>query len=297
MVVVINRAQLDQDGLYPVLSLALVALTYSATALIGASGFLAVYVAGIVMGNSVYLHKRSLTRFHDGLAWLTQIAMFLTLGLLVFPSRIVPVIGTGLLVALFLMVVARPLSVFASLALSRFSLREQALVGWVGLRGAVPIILATFALVADVPHAERIFNVVFFIVLASTAVQGTTIPFVARRLRIGGPAYAPEPIAAGEPVQRGLVEYEVPDSSPIVGRQIARAGLPATAEVILVRRYGAYIVPTGRTRLRREDHITVLADDAALAAVDAGGELDRMSEPLSFCVPYTVVAGDSEGAA
>src|SRR5690606_17574032 len=145
---------------------------YSATALLGGNGFLAVYLAGVVMGNHNLIHKRSLMRFHDGLAWLMQIAMFLTLGLLVFPSQILAVAGMGLLVSAFLIFVARPVTVFLALSLFRFPPRETALVGWVGLRGAVPVILATFPLLAGVENANLIFNLVFFIVLTSVLVQG-----------------------------------------------------------------------------------------------------------------------------
>jgi cell volume regulation protein A len=282
MVWVINRVGLEHDGLYPVLSLTLVLLTFGATTYAGGSGFLAVYIAGLVLGNRVYIHKRSLTRFHDGLAWLMQIVMFLTLGLLVFPSQILPVLGVGVVVTAFLTLVARPLSVYLSLFRSRFSLAEQTLIGWAGLRGAVPIILATFPLVAGVPGGEELFNIVFFVVLASTLVQGTTIPAVARWLRLDGPAFEQEPIWAGEPVQRGLFEYRVPADSPMIGRQIAQAGLPAAAEVVLLRRYDAYVVVKGSTRLRRDDVLLLLADEAALRTIDAGGELAR--EPsLSVC--------------
>ena len=280
---VINRIGLDHDGLYPVLSLTLVLLTFGLTSYVGGSGFLAVYIAGVVMGDRAYIHKRSLTRFHDGLAWLAQIAMFLTLGLLVFPSRIVPVIGVAVLIAAFLTLVARPLSVYLSLLGSRFSLREQTLIGWVGLRGAVPIILATFPLVAGVPGGEELFNIVFFIVLVSTLVQGTTIPAVARWLRVEGPAYAEEPVWAGEPVRRDLVEYRVPDDSPVVGRQMAQAGLPAGADVVLLRRYDTFVVVRGSTRLRRDDVLLLLADEHSQRLLDERGELVRESSPLSVC--------------
>jgi len=283
MAFVINRIGLDHDGLYPVLSLTLVLLTYGLTAYAGGSGFLAVYIAGVVMGNRAYIHKRSLTRFHDGLAWLMQIAMFLTLGLLVFPSQILPVMGIGVLIAAFLMFVARPVSVYFSLLKSRFNLREQTLIGWVGLRGAVPIILATFPLVAGISGGEKVFNIVFFIVLASALVQGTTIPGAARWLRVEGTAFEPEPISSGEPVQRVLVEYRVPEDAPIVGRQIAQAGFPAAAEVVLIMRYDSYIVAKGSTRLRRGDLLLVLGDEDSLAAVDAQGELVREPSPPSLC--------------
>jgi cell volume regulation protein A len=183
-VFLINRLRLDYEGLYSVFTLTCVPLIYSAASLVKANGFLAVYIAGIVMGNSAFVQKKSLLRFHDGLAWLMQIAMFLALGLQVFPSHLVPVVATGILVAAFLMVLARPASVMIGLSFSRLTLREKGLVSWVGLRGAVPIVLATFPLVAGIEKAEMIFNLVFFIVLTSALLQGSSIPMVARWLKL-----------------------------------------------------------------------------------------------------------------
>jgi cell volume regulation protein A len=181
-VAVINRVRLEYDGLYPVITLAVVLLTYGVTALLGGSGFLAVYLAGLRMGSSDFVHKRRLVGFHDAIAWLSQISMFLVLGLLVFPSRLPDIAVRGLAVAAVLVVVARPLAVFVTLAGSRLLTREKLLVSWVGLRGAVPIVLATFPLVEGVPEAETLFDVVFFAVVVSVLVQGTTIPAFARRL-------------------------------------------------------------------------------------------------------------------
>jgi cell volume regulation protein A len=184
---ILNAMKFEQDGIYPVLSIALVLLTYGLTALLGGNGFLAVYLAGLIMRKGDFAHRQSLLRFHDGLAWLMQITMFVTLGLQVFPSRLLPIMGIGLLVALFLMVVARPASVFLSLALSRMSYREQALISWVGLRGAVPIVLATFPLLAGYAKADMIFHLVFFIVLTSVLLQGPSISFVAKALKVDAP--------------------------------------------------------------------------------------------------------------
>jgi cell volume regulation protein A len=183
-VFLINRLRLAYDGLYPVLTFSLVLLTYAVVNLLGGNGFLAVYLSGIVIGNRKFPRKRLLLSFHDGLAWMMQIAMFVTLGLLVFPSHLVPVVGTGLLIAGCLIFVARPVSVFLCLAMSRWSVRERAFISWVGLRGAVPVILATYPLLAGVERAEFIFNAVFFVVLTSSVLQGTTLPFVARRLGV-----------------------------------------------------------------------------------------------------------------
>jgi cell volume regulation protein A len=177
--------RLEYEGLYAVLAFSLILLTYGVTASIGGNGFLAVYIAGLVMGKSSFIHKRSVMRSHDGLAWLMQIAMFLALGLLVFPSRLLPVALAGLAVSLFLMLIGRPVSVFASLAFAKMGRNEKTMISWVGLRGAVPIILATFPLLAGVPKAEIIFDMVFFIVLTST--QGTSIPLLARLLKLEAP--------------------------------------------------------------------------------------------------------------
>src|SRR5690606_7700621 len=163
-VFVLNRINLDYDGLYPVVTIAAALIIYSAANLIGGNGFLAVYLGGLVIANSVFIHKRTLLRFHDGVAWLMQIAMFTALGLLVFPSHVLAVAGQGLLLSAFLILIARPISVFLTLLPIRLELRAKAMVGWVGLRGAVPIILSTFPLLEEIPANVTIFILVFFIV-------------------------------------------------------------------------------------------------------------------------------------
>lgn len=180
----IQRINLEQEGLYPVFTIAGALLIYSVTSLLGGNGFLAVYLAGLVTGNQEFPHKKDLIRFHDGLTWLMQIGMFLTLGLLVFPSKLLQVAGVDILIALFLMLVARPVSIFALTCFSQLQFKEKLLVSWVGLRGAVPIILATFPLVAGIAKAETIFNLVFFIVLTSMLFQGTSIPWIAKYLKL-----------------------------------------------------------------------------------------------------------------
>ena len=153
IILLINRVKLEYESLYPVLTLALVLFTYGIAVVVKGNGFLAVYLAGLIVGNKDFIHKKTLMKFHEGLAWLMQIAMFLTLGLLVYPAKIVPIMGAGLLISIFLMVIARPASVFLSLLFSRLRAREKLMVSWVGLRGAVPIILATFPLLANLPRA------------------------------------------------------------------------------------------------------------------------------------------------
>lgn len=267
MVMMINRLRLEYDGLYPVLTLSLVLLTYSASAWLGGNGFLAVYLAGLMMGNSDFIHKRSLLRFHDGLAWLMQIAMFLTLGLQVFPTQLVPVAGTGLLLALFLMVCARPVAVFLTLAPTSLTLREKTMVAWVGLRGAVPIILATFPLLAGVPQAGMIFNLVFFIVLMSVLLQGTSIPLVARWLRVDEPLQSrvdASPVwDAPSSLKSGLMEVAIPDASAVAGKRLLDLGLPKRTFVILVGRNGLCFVPDGSTVLEAGDSLLVFTDQAS----------------------------------
>ena len=182
-----NALDLELEGIYPVLSVALALLTYGLADYLEGSGFLAVYLAGLVMARKPFTHQQSVLRFHDGLAWLMQVTMFLALGLQVFPARLLPIAGVGLLVSLFLIFVARPASVHVALAFSPMSFREQTLVAWAGLRGAVPIILATFPLVAGIDKADTIFHLVFFIALTSVVMQGTAIPWITRLLKIGGP--------------------------------------------------------------------------------------------------------------
>jgi len=268
MIYIINHLRLEYEGLYPVLTLALVLISYSGASIVGGNGFLAVYIAGIIMGNNDFIHKRSLVRFHDGLAWLMQITMFLALGLLVFPSHILPIIGIGFLVAAFLMIVARPVSVFATLAFAKTNTREKTLVSWVGLRGAVPIILATFPLLAGIRQADMIFNLVFFIVLTSALLQGSSIPKVAKWLRVDAPlpgdTEAAYDMGEEECIICRLAEVRVPEDSELIGKQIVEAGLPENTDIVLLNRGRRIIIPTGATILEPGDVMLVLADEESL---------------------------------
>ncbi|MEX2536935.1 MAG: potassium/proton antiporter [Trueperaceae bacterium] len=272
MVWVINRINLAYDGLYSVLSLAIVMLVYGLAAVTGGNGFLAVYLAGLVMGNQDFIHKRSIRRFHDGLAWLMQIAMFITLGLLVFPSQLEPVIWSGLALALVLILIARPLGVFLALIPFGMPAREKGIISWVGLRGAVPIILATYPLVMGVPNADALFHLVFFIVLTSVILQGPLIPVMARWLG------ADEPLAVASPryplefeqtadLDSNLVEVPVPADSPAVGKTIVELHLPEAALVVLISRADKFIVPRGSTLVHEGDRLLVLANEESLKEV------------------------------
>ncbi len=271
MLLLINRVKLGNEGLYPVLLLALIFLTYGVAEIIGGNGFLAVYVGAIVLAHHHFLHKRSLLRFFDGLAWLMQITMFLTLGLLVFPTRLAPIIGVGVLIATCLIVFARPLSVFISLLPSKLHWHEKAFASWVGLRGAVPIILATFPLIAGIPQADLIFNVVFFVVLASVLLQGTTIPWLARLLRVDAPPvqkrlYPIEFTPIGG-FKSELKELPVLVDSLMDGKAIFELGLPDDFLVVLVARENDFVVPSGGTVLQAGDTLLVLSDKESFEKV------------------------------
>jgi len=268
-IALINRLHLEYDGLYPVLTVAFVLLIYEGTAWLGGSGFVATYVAGLTMANAEFRHKRSLLRFHDAIAWLMQIAMFVLMGLLVFPSRLVPVAQQAVLVAAVLMLVARPLAVLLTLVPLRASAREIGLVSWVGLRGATPIILATFPAVAGVHNADTIFHVVFFVVLVSVILQGTTIPMVARRLGLTTTA-TPTASDTFDAVIEGdterLREIVVRAGAPAVGRTLVSLKLPAGVLVALIYRAGHILVPQGGSVLEAGDRLLVAAEDEHLAA-------------------------------
>jgi len=273
MVYALNRMRHAYEGLYPVTALAFAALTYGFTATLGGSGFLAVYIAGMVAGETEFVHKRSLLRFFDGLAWLSQITMFVTLGLLVFPSQILPVVGVGLLISVFLMFVARPLSVFISLSRATLHWKEKLFVSWVGLRGSVPIVLATFPFIAGYEGAEVLFHIVFFIVLTSALLQGWSIPAVARALGVDAPMEKkrryPIEFAPVEGVDTQLVDLIVPYKSAAVGMSIVELRLPHDSLVVLISRNDDFLVPSGGTILQGGDTLLVLVNKNNLAGVRA----------------------------
>ncbi|HJU50905.1 MAG TPA: potassium/proton antiporter [Acidimicrobiia bacterium] len=261
---VLNKIKLEYEGLYPVLTLAIVLLVFSAASAVEGSGFLAVYLAGLTMSRHRLIHKRSLARFHDGVGWLMQIAMFLVLGLLVFPSQIPGVAPPSLGLALVLMFIARPLAVWVTLIFSGFSWREKALIAWVGLRGALPIVLATFPLAAGVPLAPEIFNVVFFVVLLSVALQGTTIARIASWLGVVDTTAAegdrPELVTGGDD-NRSITEVTIPANSWVDGRRVVELDFPTGMWLSLIARGDEFLVPQGPTVLKSGDRLTLLASE------------------------------------
>ncbi|MCG2462332.1 potassium/proton antiporter [Flavobacteriaceae bacterium F89] len=261
---VINRIRLDFEGLYPVLVIALMFITFSATDFVGGNGFLAIYICAVYLGNQDLIHKKTILRMYDGLAWLMQIVLFLTLGLLVFPSHIVPFIGLGLLVSIFLILVARPVGVFISLIFFQMKLRRRFYISWVGLRGAVPIVFATYPLLAGIDKAGMIFNVVFFISVTSVLIQGTTLGVVAKWLNVAVPEddkpIDPTDDFLAENPKTAMKEIKITSTCYAVDKKIVELHFPKNAIIAMIKRNGKYWVPNGSTKIEANDTLIVLSD-------------------------------------
>jgi len=254
----------------PVASIAAAALSFGIADILGGSGFLAVYLVGLAVGSTPSRYRRQITAFHEGLAFLAQVALFIVLGLLVFPSQLSRVALSGLALAFLLMLVSRPIAVWVSTAFSGFDSREKLLLGWAGLRGAVPIVLATFALSSEVPHADRIFNAVFFVVVVSVIVQGTTLERVAGRLHLLSPTppTVEVPIEVGSLSKLELIDFVVAPDDAIAGAAVRELGLPRTAIVAVVGRGDESIPPRGSTVIQPGDRLFVLAPRSKRRDVD-----------------------------
>lgn len=258
----IANARLPAGGLYAALMLGIAFVAFGMPSLVGGSGFLAVYIAGVILGNGPLPFRAGLLRVNDALAWFSQITMFLVLGMLVFPSRLPDVAGIGILLALAAVFIARPLAVFLCLAPFRYPRREVGYVAYVGLRGAVPIILATYPILAGVPQAERLFDLVFFIVLVSAIVPGSTVPWVTRRLGMGR-REPPQPPAVLEiesrfPLQGELMSFYIDGHLPVAGAMLRDVPMPEGATVALLVRGRDLIPPRGSTVLTPGDHVYVI---------------------------------------
>jgi len=264
---IFNRIKIGNDSLYPILIFTFCIFIFSVTYFVKGNGFLAVYIGGLVIGNSKFVHKRSSLNFFDGLAWMSQLIMFLTLGLLVNPHELVPIIIPGLIISFFMIFFSRPLTVFLCLLpFRKMPFKDKTYVSWVGLRGAVPIIFAIFPLVENVPHARLIFNIVFFCTLVSLVVQGTSLPLIARWLNL-----------ADKPRQmKKLRDFDVDFSNDIKsvtteiditakilsnGNQLMNLSLPDNTIVVMVKREEKYFVPTGKTTLKEKDKILIITDN------------------------------------
>lgn len=260
----INRIDLDFEGLYPVLVIALMFITFSVTDFVGGNGFLAIYICAIYLGNQELIRKQTIFRMFDGMAWLMQIVLFLTLGLLVLPSQIIPYMGIGLLISLFLILVARPVSVLLGLMFFKMRMRRRLYISWVGLRGAVPIVFATYPLMAGIEKANMIFNIVFFISVTSVLIQGTTLGVVAKWLDV----VLPEKIIPLSDIERyvsdisksSLQEFEILPQFNAVDKRIVDLNFPKSAFIVMIKRKGQYIRPGGSTKIAANDILMVLAD-------------------------------------
>ncbi len=258
---VLHRVHPPTVGLYPALTLSTAFLSFGVATLLGGSGLLSVYVTALVLGNSPLPYRSGLARVHESLAWLSQIALFLMLGLLVFPSRLLPVAGVGLAVALFLAVVARPVAVVLCLLPLRFPPWEIVYIGWIGLRGAVPIILGAFPVLAQVPDAERVFNIVFFIVVVSTLLPGATIRAVTRWLQLGI-ADKPSPNAVLEinsayPLNAEIASFLIEPAAAVCDVPLSQIQLPPEAAVTLIVRGNELVAARGKAVLMAGDHVYI----------------------------------------
>jgi len=263
---IIARVRLPAGGLYPAFTLGVAFLAFSLPTLLHGSGFLAVYLAAVMLGNGRLPYRLSLLRVHDALGWLSQITMFLVLGLLVFPTRLLGVAGVGLALALFLALVARPAVVALCLLPFRaYVKRDVAYVGWVGLRGAVPIILATFPVLSGAPGAGRVFDVVFFVVVVNAVLPGATVPWVTRRLGLesGDPPSPPAvlEIESMQPLSGELVSFHIDETLAPCGSALRDLPFPGGASVVLVVRGRTLVAPNGDTVLQPGDHAYVVTSE------------------------------------
>jgi cell volume regulation protein A len=285
-----RRARFSSTGLYPVASIATAAIGFGAADALHGSGFLSVYITGLALGSAAIPARRTVEDFHDGLSWVSQIAVFLTLGLLVNPGEFGGIVGEGLLIAAVLMFVARPLAAAVCTMPFGFSLREAGLLGWAGLRGAIPIVLATFAVIEGVENADSFFNIVFFVVLTSTLIQGATFDPLARVLGLttDEPALS-RPLHEVGTIQRlgaEVLEYPVDAADVIVSRTVNQLQLPRDALVSIIVRGGEALLPRGSTEIEAEDQLHILVREPAREQVEGlferwhSGPLEEPEVPL-----------------
>lgn len=264
---VINNIKIGNDSLYPILVVTFCIFIFSATYFLKGNGFLAVYVGGLVIGNSKFVHKRSCLNFFDGLAWMFQLIMLLTLGLLVNPHELVPIIIPGLAISFLMIFFSRPLTVFLCLLpFRKMHCRDKVYVSWVGLRGAVPIIFAIIPLYHDVPHARIIFNIVFFCTLVSLLVQGTSLPLVARWLKLSEKPRQLKKledfdIDLSNDIKSVTTEIELTSDMLAKGNRLMDLPFPGNTLVVLIKRGENYFVPTGKTVLKDKDKILIITDN------------------------------------
>lgn len=261
---IINKVNVENQSLYPILLLAVIFFIFAATTLSKGNGYLAVYIAGFVVGNAKIVHKKSIGTFFDGFTWLWQIAMFIMLGLLVNPHELLPVAGIGLTVGIFMIIFARPISVFLCLLPFRnFSTKGKLYISWVGLRGAVPIIFATYPLIAGIENAGLIFNVVFFITILSLLIQGTSVTHVAKWLHLTDEPDRKDEfgIELPEEIKSAMSEIDITPEVLTHGNKLMQLQLPDHTLAVMVKRNGKFFIPKGNTELRENDKLLMISDN------------------------------------
>jgi potassium/hydrogen antiporter len=268
----INRINLMIDGLYIVMAVSVMALSFGATQLIQGNGYLAVYLTGLVMANYPLTHKISLVRFFDGLTWLMQILLFFTLGLLVFPSQVFAIVFEGLLIALFISLIARPLTVFLIMTIFKRPWKEIVLLSWVGFRGAASIVFAIFVIMNQIENGQYLFNIVFFVAVFSVLLQGTTLTPLANWLGLtekNANVLTTFSDYRGE-TYADLLNFKVQANSPIVGKVIRDIEIPYHILIVMIKRKNGVVTPKANTE--------ILAEDVLLLASDAKEELIKFAK-------------------
>ncbi|NBJ70065.1 MULTISPECIES: potassium/proton antiporter [Clostridia] len=263
-VIIINNINLDTSGLYPALAIGMATATYFMAAFLGGSGLLAVYVMAVFVGNSDLMYRFSILRFSEGFAWMMQILMFILLGLFVFPEQLPAIFWQGVLLTLILMFIARPVAVFISMIFMKYSIKERLFISWAGLKGAVPIVLATYPIIADVKNSDLIFNSVFFVVLISALVQGSTLSWLASKLRLTGEKNDPtkptmELIHLGK-TEAEIMEVHIFSKSPAIHQTLNDIELPDDTLIIGIIRDKQIITPNGDTVILKDDTLYVLSN-------------------------------------
>lgn len=263
----INNINLDNDALYSVLMVTIMFFLFGFTDFVGGNGYLAVYVGGLMVGNHRVVHRRSMMKFFDGLTWLFQIIMFLALGLLVNPNELVPILGIAVLIALFLTIFARPITVFTLLLPSkRLTTKAKIFTSWVGLRGAVPIIFATYPLISGVTQAQAMFNIVFVITIISLLLQGTSVPIMAKWLGLTDKVTQKIPLKEfdvefSDDIKSATCEISVDKNILKHGNRLLDINMPEQTLVVMVKRDNRYFVPRGNTLLEEGDSLLVITDN------------------------------------
>ena len=263
-VFMLNKLNIDNQALYPILLLAFVFFTFSITDLIYGNGYLAVYIAGIIVGNSRIKYRKEIVTFMDGLTWLFQIIMFLCLGLLVNPHEMLDIAVVASLIGIFMIFIGRPLSIFLCLLpFKKITSKSRLLVSWVGLRGAVPIIFATYPVVAGIEGADVIFNIVFFITILSLVIQGTTISFVANKLGLSMPCERKGNefgVELPEEINTNLSDMVITENDIENGDTLKDMSLPRGTLVMIVKREDEYIIPNGSLKLHIGDRLLLMSE-------------------------------------